>query len=98
MRPPPRWRGRAGRGKPQSTDRAAELPSPGSLRSPPSPLRGEGKKDSGRTASRHEIAEPLQVLPLLRVARRQFEEPRRGAAEDVVLRLLGEERQVPDRA
>src|SRR5262249_23613565 len=38
-----------------------------------------------------------QVLFLLLVARRQLEQARGGAAEDVVLALLGEERQVVDR-
>src|SRR3954447_25269637 len=41
-----------------------------------------------------EIAELLQVLFLLLVARRQLEQARRGAAEDVVLGLFREERQV----
>ena len=43
-----------------------------------------------------EIAKSFQILFLLRVARRELEEPRRGAAEDVVLALLRKERQVPD--
>src|SRR5262245_27728464 len=45
-----------------------------------------------------EIAELLQVLLLLLVARRQLEEARRGAAKNVVLRLLGQERQVQNGA
>src|SRR5262249_20275702 len=44
-----------------------------------------------------EIAEPLQVLFLLVVARRQLEQARRRAAENIVLGLLRQERQVPDR-
>src|SRR4029450_10014825 len=44
-----------------------------------------------------EIAEPLEVLALLLVTRRQLEQPRGGAAENVVLGLLREERQVVDR-
>ena len=44
-----------------------------------------------------EIAELLQILFLLLVARRKLEQPRGGAAEDVVLALLRQERQVPDR-
>src|SRR5580692_12948453 len=43
-----------------------------------------------------EIAELLQVRLLLLVARRQLEQARRGAAEDVVLGLLRQERQVVD--
>src|SRR5262249_1842579 len=43
-----------------------------------------------------EIAEPLEVLFLFLVARRQLEQARRGAAEDVVLGLLREEGQVVD--
>src|SRR4029077_5059329 len=45
-----------------------------------------------------EIAEFLEVLLLLVVARRQLEQPRRGAAENVVLGLLRQEGQVVDRA
>src|SRR6266508_4823901 len=44
-----------------------------------------------------EVAELLQVLFLLLVARRQLEQARRGAAEDVVLRLLGQEGLIVDR-
>jgi hypothetical protein len=40
-----------------------------------------------------ELAEPDQVLLLPLVAGRQLEEARGGAAEDIVLGLLGEERQ-----
>src|SRR5690349_13396600 len=47
--------------------------------------------------SRCEIAEAAEILFLLFVARRQLEQPRGVAAEDVVLGLLGEERQVVDR-
>src|ERR1700730_16635436 len=43
-----------------------------------------------------EIAELLQICLLLLVARRQLEQARRGAAEDVVLGLLRQERQVVD--
>src|SRR4029079_659694 len=43
------------------------------------------------------IAELDQVFLLLLVARRQLEQARRGAAKDVVLGLLREERQVVDR-
>ena len=43
------------------------------------------------------IAELDQVLLLGLAARLQLEQPRRGAAEDVVLGLLGQERQVRDR-
>src|SRR6202012_5583978 len=43
-----------------------------------------------------EIAELLQVGLLLLVARRQLEQARGGAAEDVVLGLLRQERQVVD--
>src|SRR5690606_8000254 len=50
---------------------------------------------SGR---RGQIAEALEVCLLLVVARRQFERARGGAAEDVVLALLAQERQVRDRA
>src|SRR5262249_17061707 len=39
-----------------------------------------------------------QVLFLLLVARRQLEQARRGGAENVVFGLLGQERQVVDRA
>src|ERR1700730_6600537 len=42
------------------------------------------------------VAELDQILFLLLVARLQLEQARRGAAEDVVLALLGEERQVVD--
>src|SRR6187200_2993552 len=48
-------------------------------------------------ASGHEIAEAAEVLFLLLVARRQLVQARGVAAEDVVLGLLREERQVPDR-
>src|SRR5262249_51318740 len=44
------------------------------------------------------IAEPAQILLLPLVARRKLEQPRSGAAKNVVLRLLGEKRQVPDTA
>src|SRR5262245_43342557 len=44
-----------------------------------------------------EVAELLQVLFLLLVARRQLEQPGCGAAQDVVLRLFAQERQVVDR-
>src|ERR1700724_966154 len=44
-----------------------------------------------------EIAESLQIFFLLFVARRQLEQPRGGAAQNVVLTLLRQERQVPDR-
>src|SRR5262245_29734777 len=43
-----------------------------------------------------QIAELLQVGLLLLVARRQLEQARRGAAQDVVLRLLRQELQVVD--
>jgi hypothetical protein len=43
------------------------------------------------------IPEPDQILPLLLIARLKLEQARRAAAKDVVLGLLGEERQVPDR-
>ena len=50
-----------------------------------------------RAYSRHdEIAKSFQILFLFCVARCKLEEPRGGAAEDVVLALLREERQVPD--
>src|SRR5271155_3774827 len=49
-------------------------------------------------ASSHEVAESLEVAALRLVARRQLEQARRGAAEDIVLCPLGQERQVPDRA
>src|SRR5262245_53675670 len=42
------------------------------------------------------IAEPDQILFLLLVARLQLEQACRGAAENVVLALFGEERQVVD--
>src|SRR3954468_18004855 len=43
------------------------------------------------------IAELDQVFFLLLVARRKLEQPRRGAAENVVLGLLRQERQIVDR-
>src|SRR5439155_5425674 len=49
-----------------------------------------------RRLSRGQIPELLQVLFLLLVPWRQIKQSRRGAAEDVVLGLLGEERQVVD--
>src|SRR5262245_51219606 len=50
------------------------------------------------TNSRRGIAEPRQVCPLLVVARRQLEQAGGGAAEDAVLGLFRQERQVPDAA
>src|SRR6185437_9490479 len=47
-------------------------------------------------ALRRQIAEALQIGLMLVVTRRQLEQARGGAADDVVLGLLGEERQVPD--
>src|SRR5262245_65990859 len=49
-----------------------------------------------RSGGGGEIAEPLEVLLLLLVARRQLEQARRGAAQDVVLGLLRQELQVVD--
>src|SRR4051812_34975162 len=46
--------------------------------------------------SGREIAELLEVRFLRLVARRQLEQPRRGAAQDVVLGLLRQELQVVD--
>src|SRR5262249_54014667 len=46
---------------------------------------------------RRQIAEARQILFLLLVTRRQLEQPRRGAAENVVLGFFRQERQVPDR-
>ena len=48
-------------------------------------------------SGRGEVAELLQARLLRLVARRQLEQPRRGAAEDVVLGLFRQERQVADR-
>src|SRR5262245_2511006 len=50
------------------------------------------------TNSRRGIAEPREVRPLLIVTRRQLEQASGGAAEDVVLGLFRQERQVPDAA
>src|SRR5262245_66474980 len=58
------------------------------------PRRGAGS--APEAGSGREIAKPDQVFLLLLVARRELEEARRGAAEDVVLRLLGQEWQVVD--
>src|SRR5262249_33670607 len=74
------------------------VPQQGSLKCPGRP---RGRPGTPQTAvwclrRRGEIAEPLEVLFLLLVARRQLEQARRGAAEDVVLRLLRQERQVRD--
>src|SRR3954471_19712487 len=44
------------------------------------------------------VAELDQVFFLLLVARRKLEQPRRGAAKNVVLGLLRQERQIVDRA
>src|ERR1700730_377823 len=70
----------------------------------PLPKRGEGAhrasaacSDQSR-ASGSKIAEPLQILLLLLRARRQLEQTGRVAAENVVLGLLRQERQVPDPA
>src|SRR5262249_53462259 len=54
---------------------------------------------SGKRSRRRGVVPVLdQVLFLLLVARRQLEQARRGAAEDVVLGLLRQERQVVDGA
>src|SRR5262245_30148057 len=70
----------------------------------PSKRRERGAHRASRTCSdlpaesRSRIAEPLQILPLLLIARRQLEQARGGAAQDVVLGLLRQKRQVPDPA
>src|SRR5262252_6368665 len=51
---------------------------------------------SDRSGGSGQIAEPLEVLFLLLVARRQLEQARRGAAQDVVLGLLRQELQIVD--
>src|SRR5262249_29791909 len=51
-----------------------------------------------RKHSRRCAAEAREVRLLLVVARRQLEQARRGAAQDVVLALFRHERQVPDAA
>src|SRR5262245_4932273 len=58
-------------------------------------LRGNERRER---ASRREVAEPLEIGLLLRAARWQLEQARGVAAENIVLGLLGEERQVPDSA
>src|SRR5215471_21719820 len=65
-----------------------------------SPPAGRGKGTArGQPQSCHrQIPEPLQILPLLLVARGELEQPCGGAAENIVLGPLGEERQIVDRA
>src|SRR5436305_8479286 len=62
------------------------------------PIRPPLAMHHAHRASRREIAEPLEIGLLLRAARRQLEQAGRVAAENVVLGLLREKRQVPDPA
>src|SRR5262249_60575243 len=48
------------------------------------------REERGERASRREIAEPLEVGPLLCATRRQLEQAGRVAPENIVLGLLGE--------
>src|SRR4029077_5640476 len=50
-----------------------------------------------RSSRSRQITEAFKIVFLLLIARRQLEQPRRGAAENIVLALFRQERQVPDR-
>src|SRR5262249_40256529 len=59
--------------------------------------RNDGGEPKRGLSRRCQIAKAQKVLFLLGVARRQLEQPRRGATENIVLGLFRQERQVPDR-